>query len=56
MFRPTLLWFRSAIAAVPNGSITKALHSAGLRPEDLDYVSANGLSTIEHDRSEAAGR
>jgi 3-oxoacyl-[acyl-carrier-protein] synthase II len=35
------------------GSITKALHSAGLRPEDLDYVSANGLSTIEHDRSEA---
>jgi 3-oxoacyl-[acyl-carrier-protein] synthase II len=35
------------------GSIGNALKSAGLQPDDLDHVCANGLSTVEHDRSEA---
>jgi len=34
-------------------SIEQALKSADLKPDDVGYVSANGLSTTEHDRSEA---
>jgi 3-oxoacyl-[acyl-carrier-protein] synthase II len=39
----------TAVAA----SIAGALGEAKLQPADLGYVSANGLSTIEHDRAEA---
>ncbi len=34
-------------------SITAALAAANRQPADLGYVSANGFSTIEHDRAEA---
>lgn len=34
-------------------SIVASLNAAGLQSADLGYVSANGLSTIEHDRAEA---
>ena len=36
---------RSAIAAT--------LQSAGLQPQEIGYVGAHGLSTVEHDRAEA---
>jgi 3-oxoacyl-[acyl-carrier-protein] synthase II len=34
-------------------AIVAALSAAGIQPNDLGYVSASGLSTIEHDRAEA---
>ena len=38
----------------PIQSMQQALHSAGLRPEEVDYVNAHGTSTLMNDRSECA--
>jgi 3-oxoacyl-(acyl-carrier-protein) synthase len=35
-------------------AITQALHRAGLRPEDIGYVNANGSGTAQSDVAEAA--
>lgn len=35
-------------------SLTNALKSAGLEPKHIGHVNANGLSTVAHDRAEAA--
>ena len=38
----------------PIQSMRQALASAGLRPENVDYVNAHGTSTLMNDRSECA--
>ncbi|HSH17720.1 MAG TPA: beta-ketoacyl-[acyl-carrier-protein] synthase family protein [Verrucomicrobiae bacterium] len=38
----------------PIQSMRQALSSAGLSPEDVDYVNAHGTSTLMNDRSECA--
>ena len=35
------------------GAMTAALQSAGMQPQEIGYVGAHGLSTVEHDRAEA---
>ncbi|MDA3970949.1 MAG: beta-ketoacyl-[acyl-carrier-protein] synthase family protein [Desulfobulbaceae bacterium] len=36
-------------------AITKALHSAGLTPVDVDYINCHGTATLKNDAAEARG-
>ena len=37
-----------------NGSITGAMHDAGLNPEDIGYINAHGTGTAANDKTECA--